>query len=182
MSGISNISKIIRKPYCRVKLNRAISRIFSANIKEMNQLIKINETQRKIFGNVHIVAESPTLNVPNRTNDLRMWVLNHNITRRSVNDLLRILRGIGLNWLSMDSRTLCKTPRSTNVIAMAGGQYWYNGIGTNIRLLFEDIKCSLTLELNINVDGVPLMNSSSTQFWPILANIHSKLKINFISI
>lgn len=115
---------------------------------------------------------TPGLLVPNRTDVLRMWILKHNLTRRSVNDLLKILKEFGLNWLSRDSRTLLRTPRSTNVIAAAGGQYWYNGIESNIQILFRNIQSNLTLRLNFNIDGIPLMKSSSTQFWPILANVH----------
>lgn len=108
----------------------------------------------------------------NKTN-LISWALQHNIPRRSVNDLLRILKDIGLNWLCLDSRTLLKTPRFTNINDIAGGQFWYNGIETNLRLNFSNIQSNVTAQLNINVDGVPLMKSSATQFWPIMANVHS---------
>lgn len=175
MSGISIISKKIQKPFCHVKLHRAIARISKVSLEEINQLIKTNETEREKRNDVP-TAVPPTSIIPNRTDHLRMWVLSHNITRRSVNELLKILNSIGLKWLPMDSRTLCKTPRFTNVVAMDNGQYWYNGIGTNIRILFADVKSNLTLKLNVNVDGIPLMKSSTTQFWPILANIHSELR------
>lgn len=175
MSGISNISKNIRKSHCRVKFNRAVLRILSESNKEINKLINNIETYRK---KLTIVPNDrlPVLHVPNRIHVLSMWALKHNVTRRSVNDLLKILQEFGLNWLPRDSRTMLKTPRSTNVISMAGGQYWYNGIEHNIRILFQNIQSDLTLRLNINVDGIPLMKSSSTQFWPILANIHSKFE------
>lgn len=162
-----------RKTYSRVKLSRAVSQILSVSHKEINELININKTERKTCSNTQDITPS-TIIVPNRRDDLRKWVLNHNIARRSVNDLLKILKGFGLNGLTMDSRTLCRTPRFTNIVSLGGGEYWYNGIGTNIRLLFADIQSNATLEININVDGVPLMNSSLTQFWPILGNIHSE--------
>lgn len=179
MSGISNISKKIRKAHCRVKLHRAISQISKVNFEKINQLIETNKNETKGMKHGDISRAVPSTSiVPNRTDDLRMWVLSHNITRRSVNELLKILNNIGLNWLPMDSRSLCKTPRSSNVISMDNGQYWYNGIATNLRLLFADVRSNLTLKLNVNVDGIPLMKSSATQFWPILANIHSELRKN----
>lgn len=170
MSGISNISKQIQKSYSRVKLSRAVSQILKENNKYFNELIA------KQKGNLATapVAGRPIQNIANRTDGLRMWVLGHNITRRAVNDLLTYLKDIGLCFLPKDSRTLCRTPRFTNVIPLAGGQYWYNGIATNIRILFANLQSNVTLQLNINVDGIPLMKSSSTQFWPILGNIHSE--------
>lgn len=181
--SISIQSKNIRKAhtYCHVKINRAISKIVRSSNEEVNELINASKTKKNKCCSMQ-AAVPPKVNVLNRKDDLRMWVLGHNITRRAVNDLLKVLRSFGLNWLSMDSRTLCKTPRSTNVIALAGGQYWYNGIGTNIKLLFADMNSNLTLELNINVDGIPLMKSSSAQFWPIMGNFHSEWKINRIVI
>lgn len=107
MSGISNISKKIQKSYCRMQLNRKVSQILKENNKYLNELITINSTPKENCCNVS-VAGLQTQNVSNRTNDLRMWVLNHNIPRRAVNDLLKILKGIGLRWLCNDSRTLCK--------------------------------------------------------------------------
>lgn len=178
MSGILNTSKKIQKPYSRVKLNRTISKILSESNNEISE--QINAYWRGRDTHFSVRTADPQMNIPNRKDDLRMWVLNHNISRRSVNDLLKILNCHGLNWLPMDSRTLCKTPRFTSIARMAGGQYWYNGIDTNIRSLFADLQCNLSLQLNINVDGIPLMKSSSTQFWPILANIHSELKNNHI--
>lgn len=173
MSGISNISKSIRKSNCRVNLSRAVSQILKANNEHFHELMVNNLKEREKCGSV---TRPQTQNVvPNRTEELRMWVLTHNVARRAVNDLLKILKSIGLNWLSADSRTLCKTPRSTDVFTMAGGQYWYNGIRKNIQLLFANTQSNLSLKLNVNVDGIPLMSSSSTQFWPILANVHSKL-------
>lgn len=113
---------------------------------------------------------------PNQSSieQIRYWAVKHNIAKRAINDLLRILRSIGLIWLPTDSRSLCKTPRSTEVVSLAGGKYWHNGIENNLRKIFSKLEKSIIVQLNFNVDGVPLFKSSTTQFWPILANIHGK--------
>lgn len=49
-------------------------------------------------------------------------------------------------------------------------RYRYNGIEKNIKMIFAQINTNMKLDLCINVDGLPLFNSSKYQFWPILAN------------
>ena len=108
---------------------------------------------------------------------LRQWKIEHNITRNAMNDLLKILFSKGLTesyGLPRDSRTLMQTPENLIINNVSGGKLWYHGIGNNIRSLFRRIDKNLTLSLNINIDGIPLFNSSKFQFWPILADIYGK--------
>lgn len=53
-----------------------------------------------------------------------------------------------------------------------GGQYWHRGISFGLRLCFKNITHPQSIEININIDGLPLYDSSNDQFWPILYNIH----------
>ncbi|RXN16691.1 interferon-inducible GTPase 5-like protein [Labeo rohita] len=76
-----------------------------------------------------------------------------------------------------DARTLLRTSRSESVVVQekAGGTYHYFGILKSMQTTLEAYKCSLAngvcLELQANVDGLPIFKSSSTQFWPILGVI-----------
>lgn len=102
------------------------------------------------------------------------WASYNNISHRAVNELLKILKKAGFSWLPNDSRTLLKTPRTVNISEVGGGQYWFNGIEKSLKLSLSHIRKNAVFQLNFNVDGVPLFKSSSTNFWPILMNIHSK--------
>lgn len=45
----------------------------------------------------------------------------------------------------------------------------YNGIQKNLKMIFANITADLRLDICFNMDGLPLFNSSTYQFWPILA-------------
>lgn len=90
---------------------------------------------------------------------------------------------IGISWLPSDTRSLLKTPRIIHLDDCAGGKLWYRGIGSNLKSIFKHSNENISISLNFNFDGTVLFNSSSWNFWPILANIHGKysssLKIGY---
>lgn len=64
------------------------------------------------------------------------------------------------------------TPQTPAVVTeIGGGQYWHRGIGFGLRLCFKNITQAQSIEININIDGLPIYNSSNDQFWPILYDI-----------
>ncbi|XP_057291715.1 uncharacterized protein LOC130656398 [Hydractinia symbiolongicarpus] len=102
--------------------------------------------------------------------ELASWAVRNRVTRNSVNELLDILRKNG-HTLPKDSRTLLKTPRNVNTDSICAGKYVYLGIENGIRrMLLNNPNITVTeyIKLAINIDGIPLYKSSSTQFWPIL--------------
>lgn len=107
---------------------------------------------------------------------LATWALEENITHSALNKLLGILKDDHPS-LPADARTLLRTSRSESVVVQekAGGTYHYFGILKSMKTILEANKCSLAngvcLELQANVDGLPVFQSSSTQFWPILGVI-----------
>jgi len=100
--------------------------------------------------------------------DLAQFMVRSHLTRDHCNALLDILRKHGLQ-LPKDSRTLRKTPRTVEVESKCGGQYVYFGLKKALQMVEPDDE----YKINVNVDGVPLYKSSSTQFWPILCQINS---------
>ena len=85
-----------------------------------------------------------------------------------LDELLVILRRNGC-VLPKDARTLLKTPTSVETKTMFGGSYVYLGIEAGLRrILVEEIPEDSIIELSVNIDGVPLYKSASTQLWPIL--------------
>lgn len=110
---------------------------------------------------------------------IKNWAIEHRITKRALNSLLKILISAGLNGLSSDSRTLLKTPRSVPISQMGSGMFWYNGIQKCLELLYANLNLNTDVKLNINVDGLPLFKSSKTTFWPILGNVNGKYMFFF---
>lgn len=73
--------------------------------------------------------------------------------------------------LPKDARTLLQTPRAVQWQACGNGQYWHCGIDVYLRNFFHDLSQDLTISINVNMDGLPVFNSSKIEFWPILINV-----------
>lgn len=179
MNKVSKKSKTCGKFKNRTGVHREIQRIVFRERQEVNKLLNnIEQQHSNIIDTEKILQieseERPKIGISQHSDKLRGWAIRHNVTKGTVNDLLKILREIGLKWLPKDSRSLCKTPRRIELIPMGDGQYWHHGLATNLQRIFSKCDQDTTIKLNFNVDGVPLFKSSGTEFWPILANIHSK--------
>lgn len=109
---------------------------------------------------------------PTLQDNLASWATKYQLGRDSLNDLLFILRKSGLD-LPKDSRTLLKTPRSVqNVVFNGTNSYCYLGIKSSLIQAVTFINDQIdTLELLVNIDGVPLCKSTNSQFWPILGSV-----------
>ena len=109
------------------------------------------------------------------TNDIGAWAVRNRCSRSCINELLKILKNNGHDELPKDARTLFKTPRNVSTSVKCGGSYSYLGIANGItRALLENPNFTFhgdIIEINVNIDGVPLYKSSSTQLWPILCMI-----------
>lgn len=105
--------------------------------------------------------------------ELAEWALKCNCTRKTLNDLLAILRRHGHNDLPADARTLLQTPRTVDVLSKCGGQYAYFGIEKGISHI-SGLKSLISkgISLQFNIDGLPLFKSSNVQLWPIMCSIN----------
>lgn len=182
MNKVSKKSKSCGKPKNRMATHREIQRIVMKERQEVNKLL--NNIQYQHSNIVHTEQSSQDQSkehsgnsISQKKDKLRSWAIRHNVTKRTVNALLKILREIGLKWLPRDSRSLCRTPRKVVLVPMCGGKYWHHGLAINLQRIFAKLDENITVKLNFNVDGIPLFKSSGMEFWPIMANIHSKHKI-----
>lgn len=113
--------------------------------------------------------------------DLRDWALAYGINHSALNALLAIQRRNGYPWLPKDSRTLLNTARKITIAPIpfiankllpssaSVGKFWYNGLENSIRNAITPIVTSnINLKISVNIDGLPVYNSSSIEFWPIL--------------
>lgn len=114
---------------------------------------------------------SNNLNLKHRK--LANWAVKHKQTRKSVSHLLAILREEDPS-LPKDYRTLCATPKLScnRIVDMGSGKYIHFGLLTCLQQFFlcNDVKNSELL-IDINIDGVPIAQSSSSCLRPILVNV-----------
>ena len=108
---------------------------------------------------------------------LATWATKFSVTLLSLSALLEILKP-AFPDLPTDPRTLLGTP--TNSCSMAvknisGGSYHYFGIANNITTVLQQSSQAVVQSvcLQLNVDGVPLFKSTSSQFWPLLGRVYA---------
>lgn len=152
----------------RMRRSRHISKSLRKQELEIHQRV---QNSRNVQNSQRDVPKDQQLPVDMK---FRLWAIKHNITRIAMSELLKILISIGLNYLPTDPRTLLETPQNIELKDLANGKVWYCGIANNLRRIFSTLNESINVSLNFNIDGIPLFNSAKHEFWPILANIHSK--------
>ncbi|XP_064473787.1 uncharacterized protein LOC135388280 [Ornithodoros turicata] len=113
-----------------------------------------------------------SLEVTTLAAQLALWAIQVRIPLQHLSSLLCILHQYH-SELPRDARTLLSTPRCTEVDSSCGGEYVYLGILSGIKRLIDRglVFSSDRLNLQINVDGLPLYHSQSTCFWPILVAV-----------
>lgn len=102
--------------------------------------------------------------------ELAAWAAQFNVSLSAQSALLKILNP-HLPSLPTDARSLVHIDRKVNVRPLQnGGEYCHLGIAKSLAqcLYLVDISSTDTLELQLNIDGLPLFKSSSTCLWPIL--------------
>ncbi|KAK0145122.1 hypothetical protein N1851_015976 [Merluccius polli] len=119
--------------------------------------------------------------------ELSKWAAEHRITHNAINSLLSVL-GKHHPSLPKDARTLLGTARSTSlkVCHRAGGQYYYFGVMESISDILHQHQHTLAtlpeLQLQVNIDGLPLFKSSGAQLWPILGTVLNLPKTDPVTI
>ncbi|KYQ51475.1 hypothetical protein ALC60_09420 [Trachymyrmex zeteki] len=103
---------------------------------------------------------------------LQRWTIKNNITHVALNELISLIQ-CKYPELPKDARTLLGTPRMVNTNVVSPGYYYHFGLSNCIETLlsrcsFQNLHC---IEVNINIDGLPLCKSSSSQVYPILCNL-----------
>lgn len=126
-----------------------------------------------------ILTHKDIENDVNFSQKLSAWAVDGNVCHSNVNKLLEILREHScFKLLPIDARTLLCTPRQYNITAVPPGSYYHFGIEDGITSTLEKFPLELssvrpTLNLHVNIDGLPLTKSSCSQFWPILGSLRN---------
>lgn len=157
--------------YLRTRMHRDRKKLREARQQQLN----IERNDSIVFN-----GSSNTDNDRNNSNSfnnpfslkskLRDWANSFRVSKRAIDSLLEILNSNGLN-LPKNHRTLLRTPLNIEFSEVAGGEFWYSGLETHLKNIFSTLDRDVTINLNFNIDGLPLYNSSKISFWPILASI-----------
>lgn len=103
---------------------------------------------------------------------LMIWAISHKITHYALKDLFTIWNFAITHILPKDPRTFLETPTQISLKKLQNGYYWHNGLVDNLNRVLQKLPdLPSLLSLNVNVDGLPIYNSSRSEFWPILCNI-----------
>jgi len=133
----------------------------------------------RINSNDHIVncEKTPTATVLSLTDQLRGWAVRNKITFTALSELLTIQRQIPeFESIPKDPRSFLQTPRQTVLRDVHPGKYYHFGLDKGINNILKNISYSDipdTINVGINIDGLPLSKSSSSQVYPILCLINN---------
>ncbi|EZA55656.1 hypothetical protein X777_04298, partial [Ooceraea biroi] len=101
------------------------------------------------------------------------WAITFNVSHESLRKLLSLLKTILIHSnLPNDLRTLLTTPRKTFSKNVEPGIYVHLGLKFAVEKLISKVDISLvSIDLLVNIDGLPLSKSSNSQIYPILCSL-----------
>lgn len=171
IAKIKVFTKQALKARNRVRFHRQVKKQLRNQEEIVKEYIQ-NETAAEQIDNIETLSEKQIISLEEK---LKIWIIKYKIKRAAVNDLLKILKSSAdCHFLPDNSKTLLKSSRNIIMQSLSGGKYWYNGIENSLHGVFSNLDHDIVLLFNFNIDGLPLTNSSTMQFWPICGNIHSK--------
>lgn len=149
---------------------------------EEGSVHQINQTELQFIHEEYASDDSCTVNEEKQCTEhmknlmfreeIRKWAVEKNITQAAVKDLAVILNKRFPDILPNDPRTILNTPRQVHIKSIGQGEYWHNGVIETLKNVVSNTNVvPEKISLNINMDGLPIFNSSKKEFWPILCNI-----------
>ncbi|KAF8784478.1 hypothetical protein HNY73_010152 [Argiope bruennichi] len=145
-----------------------------SDTSDFNILSDSYSTSSEIEESILIIPDKSTYDM-DLQKQLSACFMKHNTTHALINDLLHILKPHYA--LPNDARILLKTPQSTFVKKICGGDFVYFGLRPAIKEKIKGglVENAMILDLSFNIDGLPLYKSSNKQFWTILCKIDQTL-------
>lgn len=121
--------------------------------------------------NLYSVTTDKTRDVDTKfKNAVATWAVSYNVPQNACNALLKILQKYTSCNFPSQMRTLLQTPRQTDIMRVCGEEYYHWSFDNVIRKMI--LKCDniKSIDLLINIDGLPLRKSSHATLWPILCS------------
>jgi len=189
--NVLNESQNIRLP-TRIEDNYDLSYLSDSSIDYLNRSPDYNPLDYKYSSSLSSSQNSSnsdssddynilSSSVPSLRDKLQNFVVRFrsNMTVELIDNLLDILRSENHD-LPKSATSLLQTKSNENIQVMTSlkntnGSYVYFGIEEGLKGIISDEYTENTIRLLFNIDGLPLYNSSSQQFWPNLGLIvHDK--------
>ena len=107
---------------------------------------------------------------------LRSWANEFQVRANVVDGILKVFRQLGHTEVPATARTLLKTPRSVKTTQVSSMCHYDFGLEDRLvdclkNYPSEALESIETLELALNIDGLPLFKSTNTSAWPILCYV-----------
>jgi hypothetical protein len=76
-----------------------------------------------------------------------------------------------------DARSLLKTPTNQTIVMLGNGEYTHIGVKNSLQSISSryNLTDANKIEMQINIDGIPLSSSSQVDLWPILGRVMSDI-------
>lgn len=139
------------------------SNISSESLLSINDRAGLRENNQEFNSAPQLTPES-----------LKEWAIKHNVNHSALNDLLKLIKPVHAEF-PLDARTLLQTPRKIRTKILEPGHYYHFGLEKAVQSLLKQYHSAGNsldrVDVNINVDGLPLTKSSSSQVYPILCTL-----------
>jgi hypothetical protein len=114
--------------------------------------------------------------------ELHKWSIEYKINHNALKSLLTTLKKTDtFKNLPKDPRTFLMTPKITLMRTVIPGLYHHFGILNSLNNVFKNqVSIPLVIKVAINIDGLSLSKSSSSQLYPILATVKNCKELNNI--
>lgn len=175
-SDSDEVDKIDNKNIDAFDINSTIVNIDNEILSSSNEYANYYEQcetniTRNNDHNLYSVTTDKTRDIDTEfKNAVATWAVSYNVPQNACNALLKILQKYTSCNFPSQMRTLLQTPRQTDIMRVCGEEYYHWGLDNVIRKMIlkcDDIK---SIDLLINIDGLPLRKSSHATLWPILCS------------
>ncbi|XP_071575335.1 uncharacterized protein [Temnothorax nylanderi] len=168
-SETSNIN--IHEP--NENINEIFEEINNDNCRQSNYRTSDSQQSHLSGESISHLSDDTDVTDESFTNYLAKWTVKYQIPHIALTALLHRLRKHPcFSNLSLDARTLLKTPRKQELRTVAPGSYYHFGVQKFVLETLASVKDNIDcVKITINIDGLPLSKSSLQQFWPILGSV-----------
>lgn len=137
-----------------VSSNLQVDSVKTTDNESIEKDVNFSDTNLDLI-EVNNESQTSDESVSNLRDRLFLWGMKENMTQKSVNSLLQILRDCGHDTLPRDARTLMHTPKhaTREIKKIAGGSYIHFGVVDGLlRSITKYFKvCPSTIDILINI-------------------------------
>ena len=111
--------------------------------------------------------------------EIAQWAVEHRITHSALESLNGLLRRHGQDHIPIKATTLLKTPTSNaeSITQKSGMNYYCYSFEQELQRILkqypaDNLQDLESIDIGINIDGLPLFRSSLTNVWPVLCAVY----------